>query len=74
MRKEERKGPRNETGSALDQLERGERRLAIIERLFIDVATVVWLIASLIAVLFLGAIRAEVTFLTGLILGLRMRR
>jgi len=40
----------------------------------IDVATVVWLIASVIAVLLVGAVRIEVTFLTGPTLGLRSRR
>jgi hypothetical protein len=42
--------------------------------LAIDIATVLWLIASLIVVLFVGALRIEATFLTGLTLGLRMRR
>jgi hypothetical protein len=64
----------NKDKATLDGLEVGGRRLALIERLFIDVATVLWLCASLVIVLIVGAFRCEATFLTGLVLGLRLKR
>lgn len=69
----QRRGNRDEE-TVLDGLEVGGRRLALIERLFIDLATVLWLCVSLILVLVLGAFRYEATFLTGLILGVRLKR